>query len=125
MALIDFLKTTRSKEDLAVALAVLREFKACESDQEYLGVPFAAWAKLEQIEEFLAHLVEGKELERDTRQQLICNHDHECDWVDDPGNGILIDPQRCTKCDATRSKPTGRDWVSDVIAAPPIRVGEG
>ncbi len=35
--ILDSLKTARSKEDLAAASAVVREFKACESDQEYLA----------------------------------------------------------------------------------------
>ena len=62
----DFLKTPRSKEELKAALDVLREFKECESSEEWLAIPFAAWAKLEQMEEFLAHLVEGAPLADDT-----------------------------------------------------------
>lgn len=69
--LIDFLKTATSKEDLATALRVLREFKAQESREEYLGIMFAAWAKLEQLEEFLAHLVEGRDLEPDTVAEIV------------------------------------------------------
>ena len=62
----DFMKTTRSKDELKHALEVLREFKNCESQEEWLGIAFAAWAKLEQLEEFLAHMVEGAPLEDDT-----------------------------------------------------------
>lgn len=62
----DFLKTTRSKDELNHALEVLREFKGCESQDEWLMISFAAWAKLEQMEEFLAHLVEGAPLADDT-----------------------------------------------------------
>jgi hypothetical protein len=62
----DFLNTTRPKEELAVALAILREFKKCESREEWIVIPFAAWAKLEQLEEFLAHIVEAAPLEDDT-----------------------------------------------------------
>ena len=62
----DFLKTQRSKEELKAALDVLREFKTCESTDEYLAIPFVAWAKLEQLEEFLAHLAEGTPLAEDT-----------------------------------------------------------
>jgi hypothetical protein len=58
--IIDFLHTTSSPADLQAALAIVREFKAHESPDEWLYCPFLAWAKLEQLEEFLAYLVEGK-----------------------------------------------------------------
>jgi hypothetical protein len=61
----DFLKTDRPKEDLKMALEVLREFKKCESTEEWAYTPFAVWSKLEQLEDFLEHLVEGTELEDD------------------------------------------------------------
>lgn len=67
---IDFLKTPRTKDELKTALAVLREFKQCESQEEWLYAPFVAWAKLEQLEEYLAHLVEGAPLEQDTLAQI-------------------------------------------------------
>ena len=66
----DFLKTTRSKEELKIALDVLLEFKRCESKEEWLGIIFAAWAKLEQFEEFLEYLVNGKELQEDTKRYM-------------------------------------------------------
>lgn len=62
----DFLKTQRDKNDLRVALEVLREFKECESGAEWAMIPFTAWAKLEQLEEFLNHLVEDAPLKDDT-----------------------------------------------------------
>lgn len=62
LGIIDFLKTKTPKKDLAIALKVLREFKKCESSSEWLWIPFAAWAKLEQLEEYLDHLANGKEL---------------------------------------------------------------
>lgn len=68
--IIDFLKTQRPKEELRVALAVLRDFKQCESQEEWLMIPFDAWAKLEQLEEFLAHLVDGEPLKDDTKRQI-------------------------------------------------------
>ena len=64
----DFLKTSRTKRELKASLAILRDFKACESREECLEIPFMAWAKLEQLEEFLEHLVEGKALQADTIQ---------------------------------------------------------
>ena len=62
----DFLKTKQSVEDLKTALDIIREFKSNESTDEWASIPFAAWAKLEQLEEFLAHLVEGRPLRSDT-----------------------------------------------------------
>jgi len=68
--IIDFLKTTRSKNELKSALEVLREFKGCESQDEWLAISFAAWIKLEQLEEFLAHLVEDAPLANDTLEYM-------------------------------------------------------
>lgn len=62
----DFLKTGTSVESLETALKVIREFKSCESNEEWLFVPFMAWSKLEQLQEYLEHLVEGKPLAADT-----------------------------------------------------------
>jgi hypothetical protein len=64
--IIDFLKADLPAEDLAAALRVVRAFKECESFDEYIGIRFDAWAKLEQLEEFLAHRVEGAPLRDDT-----------------------------------------------------------
>ena len=72
--IIDFLKTKRSKAELQTALEILREFKECESDEEWLMVPFVVWSKLEQLEEFLAHLAEGAELADDTKGVLEGKH---------------------------------------------------
>ncbi len=62
----DFLDTKQSKEDLRAALDVLREFKAGENEEEFVAISFAAWTKLEQLQEFLEHLVNGKPLKADT-----------------------------------------------------------
>lgn len=70
MPITDFLQTTRSLTDLRVALGVLLEFKECESEDEYLDVAFAAWAKLEQLEEFLKHLANGEPLDKSTLEYL-------------------------------------------------------
>lgn len=64
--IIDFLKTTLPKQDLEAALRAVRAFKECESQEEWFHIQFAAWAKLEQLEEFLKHLVEGVPLADDT-----------------------------------------------------------
>lgn len=66
MAITDFLKTSRSPADLRTALDVLLEFKSGEDADEFSEIPFSAWAKLEQLQEFLEHLVEGKPLKQDT-----------------------------------------------------------
>lgn len=68
--LIDFLKTTRSKEELKIALDVLKEFKANENMEEYLNCPSIAWVKLEQLEEYLEHLANNKKLEESTIEFL-------------------------------------------------------
>lgn len=56
---IRILQTQRSTEELQAALSVIREFKSLESEGEWLGTDFAAWVKLEQLEEYLDHLVNG------------------------------------------------------------------
>lgn len=66
MSAPDFLKTATPKDKLAAALDVLREFKRCESDEEYAHRPFIAWAVFEVLEEYLDHLVDGKPLKPDT-----------------------------------------------------------
>lgn len=63
---IGFLKTKRSEDELRIALDVLREFKAHESVDEWIAIMFSAWAKLEQLEEYLDHLVNGEPLREDT-----------------------------------------------------------
>lgn len=73
----DFLKTKRSKEDLKIALDILEEFKACENADEWLQIPFMAWIKLEQLQEFLEHLVNGEPLAKDTKQYIKMMEENE------------------------------------------------
>jgi len=68
--ILDFLSLPLSREEMEVALRVLRAFKACESTTEWFHISFAAWAKLEQLEEFLAHRVEEAPLKADTIAEL-------------------------------------------------------
>lgn len=68
--LIEFLKTKRTKEELKIVLDTVKEFKSKESPEEYISTMFSAWAKLEQFEEYLEYLVNGKELEEDTKKEL-------------------------------------------------------
>lgn len=70
MSATDFLKTTTPKEKLSSALDVLREFKQCESPDEWSARPFVAWTMLEMMQEYLEHLVDGKPLHADTVAQL-------------------------------------------------------
>lgn len=84
VVITDFLKTKRKKSELKSALAVLREFKECESQEEWLMISFAAWAKLEQLEEFLANLVEGKALEPDTIRYMAAADSATADQTDAP-----------------------------------------
>ena len=62
----DFLKTKRPKEELKIALDILREFKMDRNAIFYNVNRPKKWMKLEQLEEFLAHLVDGEPLEEDT-----------------------------------------------------------
>lgn len=64
------MKTKTSKKDLKIALKVLREFKKCENTEEWFYITFQAWTKLEQLEEFLDHLVNKKPLKEDTLEYL-------------------------------------------------------
>ena len=66
----DFLKTSRRKEELKIALDILLEFKKCESIEEWAMIPFVSWTKLEQLEEFLDYLVNGTDLNDDTKKYL-------------------------------------------------------
>ncbi len=62
----DFLRTKRPKPELEIALSVLLEFKGNESLTEFADISGVAWYKLEQLQEFLEHLCEGKPLADDT-----------------------------------------------------------
>ena len=66
----DFLQTKRTREELATTLLVIREFKKCESSEEWVAIPFVAWVKIVQLEEFLAHLVEDEPLKADTLEYM-------------------------------------------------------
>lgn len=66
----DFLKKDIKKKDAKVTLALLRLFKAGESRKEWTFIPLVAWAKVEQFEEFLEYIVNGKQLEDDTLLEL-------------------------------------------------------
>lgn len=66
----DFLKTKRSKEELKIALDVLKEFKEYETMQEWEKTNFMEWAKVDQLEEFLEYLVNNKKLSRVTTEYL-------------------------------------------------------
>ena len=66
----DFLKTERPEEELKTALEVLREFKECETNIEYNQISHVTWVKIEQLEEFLDHLVNGAELDDETKELI-------------------------------------------------------
>ena len=71
--LTDFLKTKLTKFELACALQVIKEFKSNENWAEWLHSSFTAWEKLEILEEYLEHLVEGKPLKPDTIEYIKQN----------------------------------------------------
>lgn len=58
--LVEFLKTKRSKQELEIALSVLREFKSNESDEEWAAGFFLTWAQIEKFENMLVALCESK-----------------------------------------------------------------
>jgi len=62
MALNNFLDTKHGKDELRATLAVVREFKACESGREWLELSFSTWYVFKLFEDMLEHLVEGKPL---------------------------------------------------------------
>lgn len=66
----DFLETKRTKEELKTALEILLEFKSGENTEEWLSSPFVSWVKLEQLEEYLQHLVNGSDLKEDTVEYI-------------------------------------------------------
>lgn len=66
----DFLKLPINKDSLKTTLDVIKAFKKCESREEWLAIPFSAWAKLEQLEEFLEHLVNNEPLRKDTLEYI-------------------------------------------------------
>jgi len=68
--IVNFLKTKRKKKELKIALDVIEEFKDNENVEEWYSIPFMAWAKLEQLVEYLEHLVHNKPLREDTLRQL-------------------------------------------------------
>ena len=57
------LKTATSLDKLNAALDVIEEFKALESEREWILLPFSSWAKLEQLEECL-RLLTGRGAEK-------------------------------------------------------------
>lgn len=56
--LLDFLKTSRTKDELKLCLDILQEFKDKESQGEWLMVPFMAWSKFEQFQDYLRLLTD-------------------------------------------------------------------
>lgn len=71
--IIEFLKTKADKNELKSALKIIKEFKKNESTEEWAIVPFIAWSKLEQLEEYLEYLVNNKELAKDTLEFIKIN----------------------------------------------------
>jgi hypothetical protein len=51
--LLRFLETKRPLDELKIALAVVREFKALESRDEWVETPFIGWLRFEQFEDYL------------------------------------------------------------------------
>lgn len=64
--LLNFLGTPIPVEDLKTALRVIEAFKKCESAAEWMDMPFSAWLRLEQLEDYLGMLTDPKHETDDT-----------------------------------------------------------
>lgn len=71
--LLEFLKTKRTKEELKLCLDILKEFKGCENEMEWLVCSFESWIKLEQFEDYLRLLTntETEEVNDDTAKEFF------------------------------------------------------
>jgi len=66
----DFLKSKRDIKELMIALDVINEFKKCETSNWWLKAPSKYWVKIEQLQEFLNHMVNGKPLTEETIEYM-------------------------------------------------------
>lgn len=64
--IVRFLQKEFTEDELIHALRLVRIFKQCESQEEWLNINFDAWAKLEQLEEYLAFMNNESALKEDT-----------------------------------------------------------
>lgn len=64
-----------TKEQLVIALDVISTFKMMESQDEYFSIPFACWAKLEQLQDFLK-LMTGVDADDVSDEIAIAYHKH-------------------------------------------------
>jgi len=73
--LIEFLDTTRSKDELKIALSVIEEFKGKESEVEWASFSFESWQRLEQLQDYLRLLtgIDVKEVNDNTAISYIAN----------------------------------------------------
>ena len=71
--LLDFLKTSRSKDELKLCLDILEEFKDKESSTEWLMCPFITWSKLEQFQDYLRLLTDTdvSEVDDETAKEFL------------------------------------------------------
>jgi hypothetical protein len=67
---LGFLRTDIPVDELRIALKVIRSFKDCESREEWLVIPFAAWAKFEQLEDCLKLLTDTDAGDVDDQRML-------------------------------------------------------
>lgn len=65
--LLKFLGTSLPEDDLKTALRVIEAFKKCESADEWMSMPFSAWLRLEQLEDYLGMLTDPEHETDDTR----------------------------------------------------------
>ena len=68
--ILRILKTKTPKHKLNAALDVIEEFKKLESSLEWMEIPFAAWTKLEQLEDAL-RLMTGRDNDQVTDEVML------------------------------------------------------
>lgn len=56
----NFLKTQLAKDELKIALKVIKEYKSNEDLEEWLMHPFDYWVELENLERCLEYLINKK-----------------------------------------------------------------
>jgi len=110
MPITDFLTLNIPKDKLSTALEVLQKFKEQESTEEWLQIPFDAWAKLEQLEEYLEHLVNDKPLNTDTIAYIERMKDKK---TEEPK--IIPEQKRIQRLTIKEWKPTATDQTCKLL----------
>ena len=60
--LADFIKTSRTNKELEMALSVIKDFKKCESIEEFMNDVLVSWQKLEMLEKMLETIINERKV---------------------------------------------------------------